>query len=93
MEASEHGYPNIMSGLLATDPFLDGDIVFCAHQTTAEDIEHIRGVFMGRNAYLFYESGGECFIEPWTEILSERLTPEVDLRPDWVPENLPEAGL
>lgn len=92
MEASEHGYPNIMSGLLATDPFLDGDIVFCAHQTAGEDLEHIRGIFRGRNAYLFYISAGEPIIEPWTETLAERLTPEVDLRPDWVPENLSEAG-
>lgn len=92
MEASEHGYPNIMSGLLATDPFLDGDIVFCAHQTTAEDLTHIRGIFRERNAYLFYESAGEFFLEPWTESLSESLTPEFNLRPGWVSENPPEAG-
>jgi hypothetical protein len=92
MEASEHGYPNIMSGILATDPFLKGDIVFCAHQSTLEDREHIQGLFHGRNAYLFYEEDGEFFMEPWSEDLSDRLSPERDLRPHWVPENLPEAG-
>ncbi|MCK5785081.1 MAG: glycosyltransferase family 39 protein [Candidatus Sabulitectum sp.] len=92
MEASEHGYPNIMSGLLATDPFLEGEIIFCAHQTAAEDREHLEGLFSGRNGYLFYMDGRSGFVEPWTEELARRLTPERDLRPDWVPENLPEAG-
>ena len=92
MEASEHGYPNIMSGLLATDPFLCGDIIFCAHQTAEEDLEHLRGLFNGRNGYLFYMEGRTGFIKPWSEELADRLTPERELRPDWVPENLPEAG-
>ena len=92
MEASEHGYPNIMSGLLATDPFLQGDIIFCAHQTTGEDMEHLQGIFNGRNGYLFYMEGRTGFMEPWTEELANRLTPERDLRPDWAPVNLPEAG-
>ncbi|MCD6587075.1 MAG: glycosyltransferase family 39 protein [Candidatus Fermentibacteraceae bacterium] len=92
MEASEHGYPNIMSGLLANDPFLAGDIVFCAHQTTQEDDQHLHGVFQGRNGYLFYMQGTTAFLEPWTPELSDELTPERDLRPEQAPENLPEAG-
>jgi hypothetical protein len=89
MEASEHGYPNIMSGLLATDPFLGGDVVFCAHQTPEEDLTHLNGIFSGRNGYLFYMEGRTGFIEPWTEELAGRLTPERDLRPDYAPDNLP----
>ncbi len=92
MEASEHGYPNILSGLLATDPFLRGDIIFCAHQTTAEDRDHINGIFLGRNPYLFHDVGSEFVIEEWSDSLSELLTPERELMPDWAPENLPEAG-
>lgn len=92
MEASEHGYPNIMSGILATDPFLKGDVVFCAHQTPNEDMELIQGIFKGRNPYLFYAAGRECFIEPWSDSLANILSPERDLRPDWAPENLSEAG-
>ena len=92
MEASEHGYPNIMSGLLATDPFLQGDVIFCAHQTASEDMEHLGGIFKGRNGYLFYMDGRSGFIKPWSEELANRLTPERELRPIWVPENLPEAG-
>ncbi|MCD4706924.1 MAG: glycosyltransferase family 39 protein [Candidatus Sabulitectum sp.] len=92
MEASEHGYPNIMSGLLATDPFLNGEIIFCAHQTAGEDMEHLRGIFNGRNGYLFYMEGRTGFVEQWTEELANRLVPERDMKPDWAPENHPEAG-
>jgi len=91
MEASEHGYPNIMSGLLATDPFLEGDYLFCAHQTTAEDQEHLNGIFYGRNGYLFYMVGRSAFVEPWTQELSDRLTPERSQRPEWAPVNGPRA--
>ena len=91
MEASECGYPNILSGLIATDPFLQGDIVFCAHQTTAEDRENINGIFLGRNPYLFHAVGSEFLIEPWSDSLSELLTPERELRPEWAPENIYEA--
>jgi hypothetical protein len=92
MEASEHGYPNIMSGLLATDPFLRGDIIFCAHQTTREDIEHLHGIFRGRNGYLFYMKDGRAFLEQWTPGLSNELVPERDQRPGWASVNPPEAG-
>lgn len=92
MEASEHGYPNIMSGLLATDPFLQGDIIFCAHQTSEEDFNHIQNLFAGRNAYLFYMEDRTGFVKPWTEELANRLSSERSLRPTWAPSNLPEAG-
>jgi len=92
MEASEHGYPNIMSGLLATDPFLNGDIIFCAHQTTREDMEHLQGIFSDRYGYLFYMRGENAFLEQWTSGLSDALVPERNQRPEWAPVNLPEAG-
>lgn len=87
MEAGEHGYPNIMSGLLFTDPFLDGDIVFCAHQTPEEDMTALRTVFPGRNPYLFYMEGDRGFIEAWTPEGAASLTPERELRPPWAPSN------
>ncbi len=87
MESSEHGYPNILSGLAFTDPFLEGDFVFCAHQTADEDREHIEGIFSGRNPYLFYSEDGGSFIEPWSDSLANELTPERELRPEWAPEN------
>lgn len=87
MEAGEHGYPNIMSGLLATDPFLGGEIVFCAHQTPGEDMAAMERVFAGRNPYLFHMEGNRGFIEPWTPERAAALTPERDMRPPWAPEN------
>lgn len=87
MEAGEHGYPNIMSGLLATDPLLDGDIVFCAHQSPAEDMAAMEAVFSGRNPYLFHIEGDRGIIEPWTPERAAALTPERDLRPPWAPVN------
>lgn len=94
MEAGEHGYPNIMSGIMATDPFLDGDMVFCAHQTPGEDLAAMESVFAGRNPYLFHMEGDLGFMEPWTPERAAALTPERDLRPSWAPENtgnLPES--
>jgi hypothetical protein len=88
MEAGEHGYPNIMSGLLATDPFLDGEIVFCAHQTPTEDLAAMEAVFPGRNPYLFYMEGDRGVIEPWTPERAAALVPERDLRPPWAPSNI-----
>ncbi len=92
MEAGEHGYPNIMSGLLATDPFLDGDIVFCAHQTPVEDMAAMEAVFPGRNPYLFHMEGDRGFIEPWTPERAAALTPERELRPPWAPSNIDDQG-
>ncbi len=87
MEASEHGYPNIVSGLLATDPFLDGDLVFCAHQSPGDDMAAMVSAFTGRNAYLFWMEGDEARIEPWTWARAAMLTAERDLRPGWAPSN------
>jgi len=88
MEAGEHGYPNIMSGMLATDPFLDGDIVFCAHQTPEDDIEAMEKLFQGRTPYLFYMRERQGYLEPWTQERARALTPERHLRPLWAPENV-----
>jgi hypothetical protein len=88
MEASEHGYPNVMSGILATDPFLDGDLVFCAHQTPEDDLEAMERVFQGRNAYLFHMEGERGVLEPWTPEAAGMLVPERSLRPSWAPENV-----
>ncbi len=87
MEASEHGYPNIVSGLLATDPFLDGNFVFCAHQSPGDDLAAMESVFPGRNAYLFWMEAGVARIEPWTYSKASELTAERDLRPGWAPSN------
>jgi len=88
MEAGEHGYPNIMSGLLATDPFLEGDMVFCAHQTPGEDMAAMETVFPGRNPYLFHMEGDRGVIEPWTPERAAALMPERELRPSWAPSNV-----
>lgn len=92
MEASEHGYPNIVSGLEATDPFLDGDFVFCAHQEPEDDLEAMETIFSGRNAYLFWMEGSEARIEPWTASRAAELTAERDLRPEWAPSNTSGDG-
>ncbi len=89
MEASEHGYPNIMSGLLATDPFLDGDLVFCAHQTPGEDLEAMERLFQGRNAYLFHMEGSRGVLQPWTPEAARLLASERSFRPSWAPANTP----
>ena len=88
MEAGEHGYPNIMSGLLATDPYLDGDVVFCAHQTPGEDLAAMETVFPGRNPYLFWMEGREGYMEPWTAERAGALLPERETRPRWAPVNV-----
>jgi hypothetical protein len=87
MEASEHGYPNVMSGFLANDPFLDGDLVFCAHQTPEEDMEAMESLFQGMNAYLFHMEGNRGVLQPWTPEAARMLVPERSLRPSWAPEN------
>ncbi len=92
MEASEHSYPSIISGLLATDPFLDGEFVFCAHQTPDEDLEAMQSVFPGRHAYLFWMEGREAFLEPWSAGRAAALEPERDMRPSWTPVVVCEAG-
>jgi hypothetical protein len=76
MEASQHGYPNIYSGLNHTSPFLDSPFVFCAHQTPEEDRAFMER-FPDRGAYLYYvDRKGRHRVEPWTEELARELTPE-----------------
>lgn len=76
MEASQHGYPNIYSGLNYTSPFLDSPFVFCAHQTPEEDRAFMRR-FPQRGAYLYYvDDEGRHRVEAWTEELARELTPE-----------------
>lgn len=79
MQASEHGYPNIVSGLNATSPFLDGELVFCAHQEPAEDME-LMAALPGRNPYLYWFDGVEGHIEEWTPDRAARLAPVRSVR-------------
>lgn len=82
MEASEHGYPHIFSGINHTSPFLEGDYIFCAHQTPGEDREFME-LFPDRGFYLYYmDESGEHRIEPWSPELAESLTPARHLHPD-----------
>ncbi len=78
MEASEHGYPNIVSGMnhLLTEPYL-----FCAHQTASEDME-LMALMPHRGAYLYWNHAGEGSIAPWTPALAESLVPSRDMAPD-----------
>jgi hypothetical protein len=78
MEAAEGGYPNLMSGLNHDSPWLDGDFVFCAHQTREEDLAFMEA-YPGRNAYLFWYDGTECRLAPWTPALADSLIPRTIL--------------
>lgn len=82
MEASDHGYPNIFSGMNLNSPFLDNEIIFCAHQTADEDCELI-DAFPGRNYYLYYvNDSGSHIVEYWTPELAEELIPSRNLHFD-----------
>lgn len=82
MEASDHGYPNILSGINFTSPFLDSDIIFCAHQTAEEDQEFMTA-FPGREYYLYFvDEAGSHIIQPWDLGLAEELIPSRYLHPD-----------
>jgi len=74
MEAAEGGYPNLMSGLNHDSPWLDGEYVFCAHQTREEDLAFMEA-YPGRNPYLFWYDGAECRLAPWTPALADSLIP------------------
>lgn len=74
MQAGQHGYPNICSGLNFDSPFLDGPVIYCAHQTTGEDIEFMEA-FTGRNPYLYWFDGASFHLEEWTPGLSEEIAP------------------
>ncbi len=93
MEASQHGYPSIYSGLNYTSPFLDGPFIFCVHQTPEEDRAFMRH-FPRRNPYLYYidEEGGH-HVEPWTEELARELTPEREMHLQNRPPPIRRNGL
>lgn len=75
MEASDHGYPNIFSGMNYTSPFLDDEIIFCTHQTPGEDCE-LMAAFPDRNYYLYYvDDLGVHTVESWNPELAEELIP------------------
>jgi hypothetical protein len=80
MQASEHGYPNIVSGLNFDSPMLDGDFVYVAHQTAAEDSAFTQ-VLGGRNAYLFWHDDSGSHFEPWSTSLANSLDPVRELAP------------
>ncbi|MCK5116971.1 MAG: glycosyltransferase family 39 protein [Candidatus Aegiribacteria sp.] len=82
MEASDRGYPNILSGMNYNSPFLDTEIIFCAHQTAEEDQEFM-GAFPGREYYLYFvDETGSHFMERWNLELAEELLPSRIVHPD-----------
>lgn len=74
MQAGLHGYPNICSGMNFNSPFLDNEIIYCAHQTSGEDILFMQA-YPGRTSYLYWFDGNSFHIEPWTERLAETIEP------------------
>ncbi len=78
MQAGQHGYPNICSGMNFNSPFLDNEIIYCAHQTPYEDIEFMRA-YPGRISYLYWFDGSSFHIELWTQNLSEAIEPTRDM--------------
>jgi hypothetical protein len=82
MEASDRGYPNILSGMNYNSPFLDSEIIFCAHQTAEEDQEFM-AAFPDREYYLYFiDQTGSHIIEPWNLELAEELLPSRIVHPD-----------
>ena len=78
MQAGQHGYPNICSGMNFNSPFLDNEIIYCAHQTPGEDIQFMQA-YPGRNPYLYWFDGNSFHIEPWTQDRSEAIEPTRDM--------------
>lgn len=75
MQAGQHGYPNICSGLNYNSPFLEeSEIIYCAHQTPAEDLD-FAGAYPGRNLYLYWFDGFDFHLQAWSDSLSEEITP------------------
>ncbi len=74
MQAGQLGYPNICSGLNFDSPFLDGPVIYCAHQTTGEDLGFMTA-YPGRNSYLYWYAGGEFHVEEWSADLSDEIEP------------------
>ncbi len=78
MQAGQYGYPNISSGMNFNSPYLDNEIIYCAHQTTAEDIRFMRA-YPGRTPYLYWYDGNSFHIEPWTQEGSQAIEPTRDM--------------
>lgn len=74
MQAGQHGYPNICSGLNFTSPFLDGPVIYCSHQTTEEDRAFMEA-YPDRKPYLYWFDGVDFHIEEWTPALSRAVEP------------------
>ena len=81
MEASDHGYPNLASGMNFTSPFLDGDYVFCVHQEPEEDME-MMAALTGRSPYLFWMDADGPHAEPWSMERALGLMPSRELHPE-----------
>lgn len=79
MQADEHGYPNICSGLLLNSPDLSGDIIYCAHQTEESDRAFME-LYPDRQYYLFWFDGRESHMERWSEIRADALEPSDSMR-------------
>lgn len=78
MQAGEYGYPNISSGTNSNSPFLDSEIIYCAHQTSAEDVQFMQA-YPGRTSYLYWYDGHSFHIEPWTPDRSDSIKPTRDM--------------
>ena len=74
MQAGQYGYPNFCSGMNFNTPFLDSEIIYCAHQTPGEDILFMEA-YPGRDPYLYWLDGSSFHIEPWTSDLAEIIEP------------------
>ncbi len=81
MQADEHGYPNICSGLLLNSPFLTGDIIYCAHQTEASDRAFME-LYPDRHCYLFWFDGSESHMVEWSDSRASTLAPSDSMRSD-----------
>lgn len=79
MQADEHGYPNICSGLLLNSPFLTGDIIYCAHQTEESDRAFME-LYPDRHYYLFWFDGSESRMEEWSEARTSTLASSDSMR-------------
>lgn len=79
MQADEHGYPNICSGLLFNSPFLTGDYIFCAHQTADNDRGFMK-LFPDHSFYLYWQDGSGSHLEKWSGALAEELVPSDSMR-------------
>lgn len=78
MQAGELGYPNICSGINFDSPFLDGEVIYCAHQTTAEDLEFME-TCPERNAYIYWLDDHGFNVREWTPGLSGEIEPSREM--------------